>query len=239
MTCKVATKKKDLKNVAERITAASFVKGLIGKFLVFHLLFLDDNSSRPVHKHTCGDAPDKDITIRLGRNIHHHQFFRLHLLLYTLRALGPPRLPSEKHEFMLMVVVDLVPLSPPLNDAFNKTKRIAVGNNLPVPLCIIPPEMVEIHRGVVQATRPEVRLHCIWITTSDVYAPGTEDNSRNGALAVTPFMLNNYLLPGFSLDLYSYGYGVHRRVTQDLDFLFESINDELRLDTENHYLLRA
>ncbi|KAJ7282521.1 hypothetical protein C8J57DRAFT_1295609, partial [Mycena rebaudengoi] len=166
------------------------------------------------HKYTCGAAPNNGVTMRVGRNIHHHQFFQLHLILYA------------KHEFVLMVVVEMVPIISPSASQTTRT-RIAIA---------------EIHRGVVRATRPEVHLHCIWITTTSVYRLGEEDASRVGVLAVRPFTLGNCCRLAFSLDVYSHSFGVHRRVTPDLDFLFDSymhfrsINEELRLDAENHYL---
>ncbi|KAJ7481019.1 hypothetical protein B0H11DRAFT_2023898 [Mycena galericulata] len=224
MTCQVSTNKKDLRTCG-KCRRANYCSVKCQR------------SDWPKHKYSCGVAPDGDTTIRVGRNIHHHQFFQLHLLFYAVQALGPPKLPSENHEFVLMVVVDMVPLSSPSESG--KTKRITVKNILPVPICVMPPEMAEIQRGVVRGTRPEVRLHCIWITTSGVYRPGEEDASRVSVIAVQPFILNNYQRPAFSLDLYSHAFGVHRRVTPDLDFLFESINDELRLDVDNHYLLQA
>ncbi|KAJ7660171.1 hypothetical protein DFH06DRAFT_1193927 [Mycena polygramma] len=190
----------------------------------------------PTHKRTCGVAPDYGrVTIKIGRNIHHHQFFQLHLILYAVRAMGPPNLPSGKHDFLLMVVVDMVPIpnsQPP-------RKRIAVTNILPVPLCIVPREMVDIHRAVVAGTLPHVYLHAIWITTSGVYRRGEEEPGRVGVIAVVPFIMKSIGNPTFSLDLYSHSYGCFRRVTPDLDFLFASINDELRMDTANHYRLQA
>ncbi|KAJ6536009.1 hypothetical protein DFH09DRAFT_1283933 [Mycena vulgaris] len=65
----------------------------------------------PMHKYTCGAAPDDGKTMRVGRNIHHHQIFQLHLLFYAVQAMGPPKLPSEIHDFVLMVVIELVPIS--------------------------------------------------------------------------------------------------------------------------------
>ncbi|KAJ6451827.1 hypothetical protein C8R47DRAFT_1169704 [Mycena vitilis] len=190
----------------------------------------------PIHKRTCGVTPDYGrLTIKIGRNIHHHQFFQLHLILYAVRAMGPPNLPSGKHDFLLMVVVDMVPIpnsQPP-------RKRIAVTNILPVPLCIVPPDMVDIHRAVVAGTLPHVYLHAIWITTSGVYKPGEEEPGRVGVIAVAPFIMKSIGNPMFSLDLYSHSYGCFRRVTPDLDFIFASINDELKMDTANHYRLQA
>ncbi|KAJ7238358.1 hypothetical protein C8J57DRAFT_1295622 [Mycena rebaudengoi] len=225
MTCQISTNKKDLRTCG-KCRRANYCSVSCQR------------ADWPKHKYTCGSAPDNGVTMRLGRNIHHHQFFQLHLILYAVRAMGPPRLPSEKHEFVLMVVVEMVPIISPSASQTTRT-RIAVKNILPVPICIIPPEIAEIHRGVVRATRPEVYLHCIWITTTSVYRLGEEDASRVGVLAVRPFILGNCYRPAFSLDVYSHSFGVHRRVTPDLDFLFESINEELRLDAENHYLLQA
>ncbi|KAJ7131211.1 hypothetical protein C8R44DRAFT_774499 [Mycena epipterygia] len=192
----------------------------------------------PTHKYTCGAASDNDTTIRTGRNIHHNQFFQLHLQLYTVRAMGPPDLPSGNHDFLLMVVIDLVPISSP-SKSQEARKRITVKHILPVPVCVVPLDIVDIHRRVVQGTRPNTYLHCIWITTSGVYARGEEEASRVSVIAVAPFIFNNIQHPMFSIDLYSHSYDVYRRVTPDLDFLFESINDELRLDVKNHYSLQA
>ncbi|KAJ7889840.1 hypothetical protein B0H14DRAFT_2691054 [Mycena olivaceomarginata] len=165
----------------------------------------------PAHKYTCG-VVDTGKMMKVGRNIHHHQFFQVHLILYALRAMGLPKLPSENHEFLLM--------------------RMAVTNILPVPVCLVPQEIVDIHRAVVAGTRAEVYLHSIWITTTR--------RSRVGVLAVQPFVLQNVGNPMFTLDLYSHSYGLYRRVNLDLDFSSRtSINDELRLDTENHYLLQV
>ncbi|KAJ6555984.1 hypothetical protein B0H19DRAFT_1071122 [Mycena capillaripes] len=178
----------------------------------------------PTHKYTCGAASDNGITMKVGRNIHHHQFFQLHLLFYAVRAMGPPNLPGGKHEFLLMVVIDMVPTDSSSSDSREPRQRITVKNILPVPLCIVPPEMLDIHRAVVAGTKPDVHLHCIWITTTGVYRPGEEETSRVGVIAVMPFILGNIGKPMFSLDLYSHSYGVYRRVTPDLDFLFACVS---------------
>jgi hypothetical protein len=167
--------------------------------------------------------------MKVGRNIHHHQFFQLHLLFYAVRAMGPPKLPSGNHEFLLMVVIDLIPISPPPSDSQKPLNRITVKNILPVPLCIVPQEIVDIHRSVVAGTRPEVHLHCIWITTTGIYRRGEEETSRVGVIAVRPFILENIGNPMFSIDLYSHSYGVYRRITPDLDFLFEYVAGLLSL----------
>ncbi|KAJ7024911.1 hypothetical protein C8F04DRAFT_1301361 [Mycena alexandri] len=139
------------------------------------------------------------------------------LLFYAIRAMGPPNLVGGKHEFLLMVNVDLVP------SAFGskKSKRIAVKNLIPVPLCIVPAEIADIQRRVVEETRPETLLHAIWITTTSVYGPGEEEASRVGLLVVNPLIAKSMSNPFFSLDLYSHSYGLNRRITPDLDFLFE------------------
>ncbi|KAJ7736153.1 hypothetical protein B0H16DRAFT_1730997 [Mycena metata] len=149
--------------------------------------------------------------------------------------MGPPNLVGGKHEFLLMVNVDLVPT----DVGSKKKKRIAVTNLIPLPLCIIPAEIVEIHRRIVQETRPETLLHAIWITTTSVYGPGEEEASRVGLLVVNPLIAQSMSNPFFSLDLYSHSYGLHRRITPDLDFLFQSINDELRLDVTHHYRMQT
>ncbi|KAJ7469568.1 hypothetical protein FB451DRAFT_1368550 [Mycena latifolia] len=66
--------------------------------------------SRPDHKLTCKPAPDGNTTIRVGRRIADYAYFCTHLLLYAIRAIDPPKLPGEDHDFILMVVVDMVPL---------------------------------------------------------------------------------------------------------------------------------
>ncbi|KAJ7727442.1 hypothetical protein DFH07DRAFT_970200 [Mycena maculata] len=106
-------------------------------------------------------------------------------VLYVVKAMGHPKLPSEKHEFGLMVIIDLVPLSPS-SSSQNKCHRIA-GKHILLP---------------------------------GMYCPGEEDVFRVSALAAPPFVLHNIHRPAFSLDLYSHSFGVHRRVTPDLDFLF-------------------
>jgi hypothetical protein len=173
--------------------------------------------------------------MKVGRNIHHHQFLQVHLILYALRAMGLPKLPSENHEFLLMVVIDLASISPPPSDSWKPQKRIAVTNILPVPVCLVPQEIVDIHRAVVAGTRAEVYLHSIWITTTGVYRPGEEERSRVGVLAVQPFVLQNVGNPMFTLDLYSHSYGLYRRVNLDLDFLFAYVSPSRRcqLSDEN------
>ncbi|KAJ7828461.1 hypothetical protein B0H14DRAFT_2812030 [Mycena olivaceomarginata] len=205
MTCKVTKDKKNLKT-CRKCRNVNYCNKTCQR------------ADWPAHKYTCG-VVDTGKMMKVGRNIHHHQFFQVHLILYALRAMGLPKLPSENHEFLLM--------------------RIAVTNILPVPVCLVPQEIVDIHRAVVAGTRAEVYLHSIWITTTSVYRPGEEERSRVGVLAVQPFVLQNVGNPMFTLDLYSHSYGLYRRVNLDLDFLFASINDELRLDTENHYLLQV
>ncbi|KAJ7715180.1 hypothetical protein B0H16DRAFT_1616786 [Mycena metata] len=192
----------------------------------------------PSHKLTCNPAKEKGITMKVGRNIQNKQFFDLHLLFYAIRAMGPPQLPNGNHDLLLMVVLDLVPISAP-SDSGKYRRHISVKNLLPVPICIIPQEVVDMHRAVVALASPHNPVHAIWITTSGVYDPAEENRSRLGVLPVKPFILENIWKPEFTLDLYSHSYRLFRRITPDLDFLFTSINDELRLDTHNHYLLRA
>jgi hypothetical protein len=157
--------------------------------------------------------------MKAGRNIHHHEFFQVHLVLYALRAMGPPKLRDGDHEFLLMVVIELVSISPPPPDPGKPQKRIAVTNILPVPLCIVPPEIVDLHRAVVAGKGAGEYLHSIWITKSGVYRL-EEDTSRIGVLAIQPLLLQSMGNPMFTLDLYSHSYGLYRRVNFDLDFLF-------------------
>ncbi|KAJ7889858.1 hypothetical protein B0H14DRAFT_3429339 [Mycena olivaceomarginata] len=192
----------------------------------------------PTHKYTCRAPVGESKMMKVGRNIHHHEFFQVHLILYALRAIGPPKLRDGDHEFLLMVVIELVSISPPPPDPGKPQKRIAVTNILPVPLCIVPPEIVDLHRAVVAGKGAGEYLHSIWITKSGVYRL-EEDTSRIGVLAIQPLLLQSMGNPIFTLDLYSHSYGLYRRVNFDLDFLFTSINDELRLDTANHYSLQV
>ncbi|KAJ7351468.1 hypothetical protein DFH08DRAFT_806190 [Mycena albidolilacea] len=144
----------------------------------------------------------------------------VHLILYTLRMLGLPKLPSENHEFLLMVVIDLVSISPPPSDSWKPQKCIAVTNILPVPICLVLQEIVDIHHAVVAGMRAEVCLHSIWITTTSVYQPGKEERLHVSVLTIRLFVLQNVGNLMFTLYLYSRSYGLYQHINFDLDFLF-------------------
>ncbi|KAF8166273.1 hypothetical protein K438DRAFT_1857375 [Mycena galopus ATCC 62051] len=189
----------------------------------------------PEHKLTCNVAPDQNITFRTGRRIIEHQYFNIHFLLYALRAIGPAKLAHEARDFVLMVVVNMVPVSAAKP---NGRKRITVTNILAVPTSVMPPDVqVILDAGLQNAGQHAV--HGAWIVTAGIYPEGEETRFRMSLLMPDNFISSNMHLPQFSLDFFSHSYGVYRRVNLDLDFLFESINDELRLDEENYYQLQA
>ncbi|KAJ7865633.1 hypothetical protein B0H14DRAFT_406455 [Mycena olivaceomarginata] len=110
----------------------------------------------PSHKLTCNPAKEKGTTMKVGRNIQNKQFFDLHLLFYAIRAMGPPKLPNGNHDLLLMVVLDLVPIS----DSGKHRRHICVKNLLPVPICIVPQEVVDMHRAVVELASHTLSRPC-------------------------------------------------------------------------------
>ncbi|KAJ6484921.1 hypothetical protein C8R45DRAFT_999640 [Mycena sanguinolenta] len=189
----------------------------------------------PEHKLICNVAPDHNITFRTGRRLIDHQYFSTHLLLYALRAIGPAILAHEPRDFVLMVVVDMVPV---VSGAPNGRKRIAVTNILPVHISILSPDVRDmLHSGLRNAH--EYPLHAVWIVTSGIYPENEGTRFRISLIVADNFISSSTHLPQFSLDLYSHSYSQFHWVNLDLDLLFESINDELRADDENYYEMQA
>ncbi|KAJ7659480.1 hypothetical protein B0H17DRAFT_1212874 [Mycena rosella] len=190
----------------------------------------------PEHKLTCKPARDDNLTIRVGRRLADHPYFKTLLLLYALRAMGPARLPEEDHDLILMVVVDMLPL---LGSAHPGRQHIVVKNILAVPTCIVPEEVAYVQRAALDDGPRGLRVHCVWIATTGIYPDGEESRFRLILLPAADIMVSSAHLPNFSLDLYSHSHGVFRRVSLDVDFIFESLNDELRLDIDNYYQLQG
>ncbi|KAJ6628094.1 hypothetical protein B0H10DRAFT_1940651 [Mycena sp. CBHHK59/15] len=172
----------------------------------------------PEHKLTCKGAVDGNVTIRIGRRLSDDLYFQVHLLLYAIRCLGLPELPTGKHDFFLIVIVDMVPLSPTENPPQQHRKCTIVKNIIPVPACIVPEEVLDTQCAVLAAYSNKSPVHSLWIATTGVYPEGEESSVESS------------VLPWFQLRQFFHSYGVQRRVTPDLDFLFESMNDELRLE---------
>lgn len=175
--------------------------------------------SRPEHKLTCSHAPDNNMTIRLGRHLPDHLYFHTHLLLYAIRAIGPPKLPDDDHNFLLMAVVHMVPL---LSSRTGK-KHIIVKNILAVPVCIVPQEVVDTQLAALRTWthRKHSAVHCVWIATTGVYPEGEESRFRLTVLDAAEIMISSAHLPNFSLDLPSHSHNTFRRLNLNMDFLFE------------------
>ncbi|KAJ6563097.1 hypothetical protein DFH09DRAFT_485530 [Mycena vulgaris] len=192
---------------------------------------------RPDHKPTCNVAPDDNVTIRTGRRLCDHHYFYVHLLLYAIRAMGPPKFPADKHDFILMVVVDMIPIVPAR--PFGR-KRTIVKNILAVPACIVPEEVLDVQQNALRRVSDIGHpVYSVWIVTAGIYPEGQECRFRLKVLIAEDIIESSAHLPHFTLDLHSQSYGLFRRVNCDMDFLFESINNELRLDVENYYQLQA
>ncbi|KAJ7613829.1 hypothetical protein DFH06DRAFT_1241853 [Mycena polygramma] len=195
----------------------------------------------PDHKQSCTVARDGNTTIRLGRNLPDHPYFTTHLVFYAVRALGPPKPLDAQHDAILMVVVDLLPMLASGTTSTGKM-HVIVKNIVPIPLCIAPDEVVYVHRANranLQSEGVREPAHSIWIVTTGVYPEGEDCRFRLVTMHVSELITSFAHLPTFSFDLYSHSHGVVRRVNLDLDFLFESINDELRLDVANYYQLQT
>ncbi|KAJ7128323.1 hypothetical protein C8R44DRAFT_777800 [Mycena epipterygia] len=173
----------------------------------------------PQHKLTCNQALDNNTTIRLGRRLVDHTYFHAHLLLYALRAMGPPKFPDEDHPFLLMVIVDMIPL-------FSSQTGIQH-------VCVVDMQRVTLRNF------EHSPVHCVWIVTTGIYPEGEGCGFRLAVLGASDIMISSAHLPHFSMDLRSHSHGVLRRVNLDMDFIFESINDELRLDVDNYYQLQG
>ncbi|KAJ7453260.1 hypothetical protein B0H11DRAFT_277775 [Mycena galericulata] len=192
----------------------------------------------PDHKLTCKVAVDDNKTIHIGRNLADHQYFHTHLMLYAIRALGPAKPPQEEHDLILMVVIDMVPMLAP-GPKPNGKMHIVIKNIVPVPTCIVPEEVAYIQRANLKNLMAELNpSHSVWITTTGIYPEGEDCRFRLNCIVAAEIIASSAHLPGFSLDLYSRSHGLYRRINMDLDFLFESMNDELRLDVDNYYQMQ-
>ncbi|KAF7377005.1 MYND finger [Mycena sanguinolenta] len=196
----------------------------------------------PEHKRTCNVSPDLNLTFCTGRRLAEHDYFRMHMLLYALSAMGPPKFADEPHDFVLMVVVDMVPVSAAKPEG---RKRITVTNMLPVPTSVLPADvyaMLDLSlQNVAQHTVPYA-VHALLIVTAEKFPEGEDrldSRFRISMLFPSDFITSHMDLPEFSLDLFSHSHGVYRRVNLDMDFLFESINDELQLDEDDYYQMQA
>ncbi|KAJ7493021.1 hypothetical protein B0H11DRAFT_2006930 [Mycena galericulata] len=185
------------------------------------------------HKESCNRPPDNNVTIRLGRD---HVYIRTHLLFYGARALGllaatDPTVPSTR---LLVVIVDMVPLPDPASER----KRMRIKQLLAAPLAVLSEELKESHAEIIGRTQlmyPATPLVGVCILTSGVYDQGEKTRYRFMALPISPsFCRDDARLP-----LRSHSFGVERTITMDLDFLHASLEDELRLDMDNHYKLQA
>jgi hypothetical protein len=157
------------------------------------------------------------MTIRLGRRLADHQYFVFHLILYALRSLGFPRLPMVKHDFVLMVIVDAVSVS----STPASKMRTTIKNIVAVPLCIVLEEVIDSHTALLPTMTPDVPVHGLWVATTGIYPEGESCRFRMNLLPGPAYLVSEIGLAHFSLDLYSHSYGVRRRVTAELDFLFE------------------
>ncbi|KAJ6484919.1 hypothetical protein C8R45DRAFT_999635 [Mycena sanguinolenta] len=190
----------------------------------------------PEHRRTCNVAPDEYLAFRAGRGLTEHEYFHLHLLLYALRAMGPAKLAHQPRDRILMAVIDMVPVSAAKPAG---RKRMTVTNILTVPTSVTPPGVQSLLHSALQ-TAGEHAVHGVWIVTAGSHPKPGEETRFRVSLLVPDNLISSYMhLPQFSLDFFSHSYGVHRRVNLDMDFLFESINDELRLDKENFYQLQV
>ncbi|KAJ7839637.1 hypothetical protein B0H13DRAFT_2417618 [Mycena leptocephala] len=87
----------------------------------------------PEHKTRCKLASDNHVTVRLGRTLSQHQYFSIHLLLYSIRAMGLTTSLLNYQRFILLVVVEMVPIVPPAPPG-GLTQRLAIRQLLSVPI---------------------------------------------------------------------------------------------------------
>ncbi|KAJ7250742.1 hypothetical protein C8J57DRAFT_1474851 [Mycena rebaudengoi] len=190
------------------------------------------------HKSSCSRPPDNNVTIRLGRELTDHIYIRTHLMFYAARALGFLHHPIPSNNCLLMVSVEMVPIT----TASKERRRISIQRLLAIPVAILPDEVVETHANILERMKdmvPGDPIAGVWIVTNGVYQDGEETRFRMVGTPVPFEVLRGARKPGFSMQLRSHSFAMERRVTTDLDFLFSSIEDELRLDVDNYYKLQT
>ncbi|KAJ6516667.1 hypothetical protein C8R47DRAFT_402041 [Mycena vitilis] len=180
-------------------------------------------SDWPIHRDSCSLPEDNHLTFRLGREISSHIHFRTLLMAYGVRALGlagssrPTTLPAR----LLLVLVDMVPIAP---DAVRK--RLRVKHIIPVPLAVLPPDVVRDYMKVNESG-PCVG---VCVGTTGVYGAGDTRHCVTACPVPLPFLRED-----FSMALRSHSLSEDRRISLDLDLLYANIEDELSLDADNHY----
>ncbi|KAJ7112720.1 hypothetical protein C8R44DRAFT_741792 [Mycena epipterygia] len=224
-TCKTTKSRKDIKT-CQKCKRATYCNAACQKADWFVV--------KPSHKTTCNRQLDINLTMRLIRELTDDPYIRTHLSFYAARALGlldatDPSAPASR---LLLVMVDTIPVATPDTDR----QRLRIKHLLAPPLAVLPPEIVKSHTETMFGNRMLYRgtpLVGVCIATSSV--KDRERRYRVIALPVPP----EWLHPGFSIRLSSHSFGDERAVTMDLDSLYAGIEDELRLDVDNHYKLQG
>ncbi|KAJ7117270.1 hypothetical protein C8R43DRAFT_1137783 [Mycena crocata] len=171
-----------------------------------------------------------------GLHLPKHDYFRTHLGLYGVRALGLQH-PSNQlapPTRILLVVTDMVPVTA----ARRARKRLRVKNILAAPLAVLPAEIVSTHTetfAVLRKAYPDTPLLTVCVVTTGVY--GEAENTRYN---ISPFCVpSSYLRPNATIALHSQSLGVERVASLNLDALHANIEEELKHDRDNYYKLQG
>jgi hypothetical protein len=153
-----------------------------------------------------------------------HQYFSIHLLLYSIRAMGLTTGLLNYQRFILLVVVEMVPILPPAPPG-GLTQRLAIRQLLSVPIHIIPDKVRNEYIDMVnqiQKNRNVDAVHGHWITTNGIYVDGDDWRYR---LWVGP--LERRLLEelrrdtSYSFPIQSLSFGREQRLRLDLESLLQ------------------
>ncbi|KAJ7603878.1 hypothetical protein DFH06DRAFT_1255942 [Mycena polygramma] len=196
----------------------------------------------PEHKKSCKPASDNHITVRLGRTMSQHQYFPSHLLLYAIRALGLTTRMNNYTRFILLIVVEMVPIVSP-GPPGTPSQRLAISRLLSVPIHVIPDKVRDEYVELVNqalANHLGNPLYGYWITANGIYTEGGDWRYRLWVSRLEGQLLHalrNDASMSFPVQSLSLGREQHLRL--DLESLFQNMEDELRLDVANKYDLRA
>ncbi|KAJ7479140.1 hypothetical protein FB451DRAFT_1556817 [Mycena latifolia] len=196
----------------------------------------------PEHRTSCKLPHDNHVTMRLGRAMSQHPYFFAHLMLYSLRAMGITTRPTNYHKFILLVIVEMVPVASPVPPGMPST-RLSIRQMLSVPIHIIPDkprnEYIELVNQL-QLKHPGDALYGYWITTNAVYAQGDDWRYRMWVSPVAQQLMRAFQAdPRYIIPMESLSRGTEQHLSLNLGSLFQNMEDELILDVHNRYQLRA
>ncbi|KAF7357109.1 RNA polymerase II-associated protein 3 [Mycena sanguinolenta] len=195
----------------------------------------------PTHKKDCIPYDEAHVlTMHLCRNLMVHKYIHMHLTFYAMRSIGALHYSPPPYFTVLLLFVELVPM----DDGPRPRRRIHIRNIITAPLAVFYDKLREsyyVQREQMRKTCGTPNASGVAILVTPFLERGHEKNKSRTAI----FM--NRLIPDFGLlvknsffpvGVQSHSFGVGRKLTDDLDELYWSLEDELANDVDNYYGLQ-